>query len=182
MLYLIYILIGLAFLHFVYEAILAPSFRLNLRFKLFAVRDDLRWLRAEREIPDEIFRSLQNGLNNSIRLLPRTDLATVWRAHRVISRDPKLKSLRDKQWEALQTQLDETTRPLFKRCASLFVSALVVNNGMIVILLLPVAMLTVIGLSLGILTTVSIKSLMDVMLIPENQIDNVVPADYPATI
>ena len=42
----IFILIALAALHFVYESILAPSFRLSIRFKLFALSDLACWMIA----------------------------------------------------------------------------------------------------------------------------------------
>ncbi|MEO7796391.1 MAG: hypothetical protein ABIY47_01555 [Opitutaceae bacterium] len=47
---MVYSIIALGFLaawHFVYEGILAPSYRLKIRFKLFALRDRLRTLRME---------------------------------------------------------------------------------------------------------------------------------------
>ena len=43
----ILVLLALAVFHFVYESILAPSLRLSLRFRLFALRDEARQLKIE---------------------------------------------------------------------------------------------------------------------------------------
>ncbi|MGH8330614.1 MAG: hypothetical protein ACRER3_22985, partial [Pseudomonas fluorescens] len=55
----------LAFVHFVFESILAPSFRLKLRFEIFALRDELRLLKIECEssLHDKHFEYLQSSLN-----------------------------------------------------------------------------------------------------------------------
>jgi hypothetical protein len=37
----------LALAHFIYESILAPSWRLSLRFRLFSLRDEVRALEAD---------------------------------------------------------------------------------------------------------------------------------------
>jgi hypothetical protein len=61
-------LIALAALHFVYESILAPSFRLSLRFKLFVLRDEVRQLKIDcaSSLNDRHFDFLQDSINNLI--------------------------------------------------------------------------------------------------------------------
>src|SRR4051812_36208931 len=65
------ILVLFAFAHFVYEAIIAPSRRLEQRCKLFVERDRLRTLAiANPEILDEeTFEALHNRINSSIALV-----------------------------------------------------------------------------------------------------------------
>jgi hypothetical protein len=74
----ILILIALAALHFVYESILAPSFRLSLRFKLFILRDEVRQLKIDcaSSLGDKHFNYLQDSINNLISNLNRFDMAT----------------------------------------------------------------------------------------------------------
>jgi hypothetical protein len=43
----IIIFLALTVFHFVYESILAPSFRLSLRFRLFVLGDEVRKLKIE---------------------------------------------------------------------------------------------------------------------------------------
>lgn len=75
--YLIFAVVLLAIWHWVYEAILVPSFRLELRFKLFKLRDEVRALKISHgeNLDDRHFHYLQDGINNAIRLLPRLDVA-----------------------------------------------------------------------------------------------------------
>jgi hypothetical protein len=63
-----YILIAIGFIglwHFVYEAILLPSMRQNLRFQVFALRDRLRTLKAEhpKQCEDAPFHMLDQSLS-----------------------------------------------------------------------------------------------------------------------
>ncbi len=75
-----YILLALAIIHFIYEGIIAPSMRLHYRYRLFTLRDELRFLKATHkdELPDEVFILLQNILNNSITLLHRVNFVAVY--------------------------------------------------------------------------------------------------------
>ncbi len=179
MVYLIYTILALAFLHFVYEGILVPSFRLKLRFELFKLRDQLRNLKANHSevVPDDIFRSLQNGINNSLKLLPRTDVVTVLNAHRKIANDPKLSQLRDKQFRKFNENLNEHTRPIFEQCSRLFLLTVFVNNGMLALYLLPVFLFLLICLFIGSKALRSLTKFMDIVFMPENQVDNIIPAD-----
>lgn len=64
----------LAAFHIIYEMTLAPSFRYILRFRLFAIRDRLRWLRLEHghQLDADVFsyvdESLTWQMNNHHRL------------------------------------------------------------------------------------------------------------------
>ena len=179
MVYLIYILISLAFLHFIYEGIIAPSLRLKLRYELFRLRDGLRRLKVDEPetVTDQSFRALQEVINNSLKILHHADIVTVWQAHQKIARDPKLARMRDKRWRMLQEELNHITQPIYRRQTRLFALALLVNNGMLVLYLLPVVIVLLLCVLLGSVTGTVIRSLMDILYIPENQIDNVVPAD-----
>jgi hypothetical protein len=77
--YLIFGFIALAIWHWWYEAVLAPSLRLDCRFKLFKLRDEARELkmRLGERLDDRHFHYLQDSINNAIGLLPRMDIAMV---------------------------------------------------------------------------------------------------------
>jgi hypothetical protein len=64
----IIVLLALAVFHFVHESILAPSFRLSLRFRLFVLRDEVRQLKIEcaESLNDEHFVFLQDSINGLI--------------------------------------------------------------------------------------------------------------------
>jgi hypothetical protein len=95
----IFILIALAALHFVYESILAPSFRLSLRFRLFVLRDEVRQLKIDcaGSLSDEHFDFLQDSINNLISNLNRFDMATFVGVVLESKRDPSfLKSAEER--------------------------------------------------------------------------------------
>jgi hypothetical protein len=73
----IVILLALAVFHFAYEAILAPSLRLSLRFRLFVLRDEVRRLKIEclESLNDNHFVFLQGSINGLISMLHRVDMA-----------------------------------------------------------------------------------------------------------
>jgi hypothetical protein len=95
----IFILIALAALHFVYETILAPSFRLSLRFKLFVLRDEVRQLKIDcaGSLSDKHFDFLEDSINNLISNLNRFDMATFVGVQLESKKDPSfLKSAEER--------------------------------------------------------------------------------------
>ena len=93
MTYAMMTLMLLAVLHFIHESILAPSFRLQLRYQLFELRDRLRALKIShpREFDDKHFHYLQDSLNALIGSLSRLDVVTVAGVIAAIEREPHLK-------------------------------------------------------------------------------------------
>ena len=91
-----YVIFGLALLalfHFVYEAILAPSFRMKLHFELCALRDDLRrlnWTRG-RELTRENYAYLDDALLCLDSMLHRFDVGTLTAVRQELARNPELK-------------------------------------------------------------------------------------------
>ena len=67
-------------MHFIYESIILPSIRLSLRFKLFALRDQLRRMVMQGTASDEVFRIQQSSINNAINMLSWADQAMISRA------------------------------------------------------------------------------------------------------
>jgi hypothetical protein len=91
--YILATLVVLTLIHFIYEGILAPSFRANLRLNLFTLRDRLRKLKMEKrhEISDEVFRDLQGSLNFAATRLNQVDLRLLKNARDAFERDKKLR-------------------------------------------------------------------------------------------
>jgi hypothetical protein len=78
-------------LHFVWESILAPSLRLNLRFELFALRDKLRNLKlSQPNLTDEAFRSVEDGIHSSLRILYDIDIPLLLHCDALVKKDIKL--------------------------------------------------------------------------------------------
>ena len=70
---LIMILLLFALFHFVYEGMIAPTERQHIRYKLFALRDELRMIKIDEgyRFPNEIFEEMENTINTGINLVPR---------------------------------------------------------------------------------------------------------------
>jgi hypothetical protein len=147
MTYLISTIFILAILHFVWEAILAPSFRLELRFKLFALRDEVRWLKIEHRdaLDDKHFRYLHDSINIALHFLNRIDFVTIAASEREYARNPEFK----KRVEARQILLDDCSiaeaRSLRYRSCLIVGQAFLVNVGGWLIYLAPILVLMAIG-------------------------------------
>jgi hypothetical protein len=135
-----------ALCHFVYESILAPSFRLELRFELFELRDEVRLLKINNlssngpEFVDEHYGYLQDSINALICILYRYDLAAIWTITDQINRDEALRQ----RVEARARLLDDCELPavlsMRKRQLIIAAKALAVNSGPMLLLLLAPAL------------------------------------------
>src|SRR5687767_577256 len=93
MAYLLAVLVLLSIIHFVYESIIAPSLRLSLRYKLFALRDEIRELKMAygNLFADRHFHYMQDSLNALLSVLDRFDLAALIAVGRELKQDPELR-------------------------------------------------------------------------------------------
>lgn len=132
------LIILLAFLHFVYESIIAPSARLRLRFRLFALRDKLRWLRIKQGCNEEEFRYLDAAMNNVIRILHRFDIASVNRSAHIIQADPALKGRVEKRIAVIEQSSCVEFQQLNKELLRIARQAIIVNNGACFFYLFPI--------------------------------------------
>lgn len=146
MTYLIFGLVCAALCHFVYESILAPSLRLELRFELFKLRDEIRRLKIadlssrEPEFADGHYGYLQDSINALIGILYRYDLAAIWAITGQINRDEALR----RRVEATARLLDDCELPAVRavrtRQLNIAAKALAVNSGPMLLLLLAPAL------------------------------------------
>ena len=129
-----YVLLTMLFLvvyHFVFESIVAPSWRLSIRYRLFALRDELRMLKIEHgdKLDNKHFHHLQDSINSIIYLLPKIEVTMVAHIKQSIDRDVELK----KRLEARQKILDDCAFPLMvdirQRSINLTIEALAANSA-----------------------------------------------------
>jgi len=140
--YMILGLLIMASVHFIYEGILAPSFRLKLRFELFSLRDELRQLKIDcaQSLSDKHFDYLQDSLNGLIAVLHRYDAGTLAAVEHELRTNPELRA----DIEARVRILDDCNIPRARtiRNRSLWIAgkALATNNGAWFCYLLPLAL------------------------------------------
>ena len=81
----------LAILHFIYEAIILPTIRWNLRNELFSLRDKLRNVVINKEQYDPAtFELAHSGINHFINRLHHLDLGFQFKIFQVIKRKPRV--------------------------------------------------------------------------------------------
>jgi hypothetical protein len=139
---LIYLVSGVFFLtllHFIYESILAPSFRLHLRFQLFRLRDELRNLKIDRTgLDDRHFYYLQDSINTLIANLARFDAATLARIEAELRRNSGLRQRSTARSKVMDDCDVAEARLIRRKCNQIGAAALVVNSGGWAIYVVPV--------------------------------------------
>jgi hypothetical protein len=75
-------------LHFIYENIILPGIRQDLRFRLFALRDELRNLKAvDTRVDEEAFTALDEGISRQIRNQHQITISLMKDAERLYKED-----------------------------------------------------------------------------------------------
>lgn len=123
----------LSLVHLVYESILAPWWRLSLRYKLFVLRDELRNLKIESgdALDDKHFRYLQDSINTMIKYLARYDVASLVSAELNYRQDPQFR----REVAARSSFLDDCNIPkareLRQRSVRIAGEVIAINSGML---------------------------------------------------
>jgi hypothetical protein len=143
----IVILIALAALHFVYESILAPSFRLSLRFRLFILRDEVRQLKIDcaDSLSDNHFDFLQDSINNLITNLNRFDMATFLGVELESKKDPSFLKSAQERSRMLDDCSIPRAREIRRQSFRIISAAIVINSGALLLLIFAPIITTIIG-------------------------------------
>jgi hypothetical protein len=139
---LIFTLCFIAAYHFIYEGILAPSFRLELRFELFRLRDEVRQLKIESSdaLLDKHFNYLQDSINALISFLYKFDFATLLLAEAESRRNPAFKKRVEERARILDDCNIQRARDIRKKSLVIAAKALVINSGACILYLIPIAL------------------------------------------
>ena len=168
MTFLIYALVIVTVWHFLWEAILAPSFRLRLRYDLFHLRDELRWIyhRKPNGTDKEVFRYLQGSVNSVIRLLPGIDFSLRFMVERAIAKDEQLRERIKKRRKRIHACGNLEVRQLEGRIERAARLAFIVNTGGWLIYLVPLA---IAFLCFDAVT----RFVRDALLLPESELQRI---------
>jgi hypothetical protein len=135
-----FILVALAVFHFIYEGILAPSYKFTARLKLFRLRDELRLIKIENPetLTDELFSEIQETLNRQIHYFDRFNVVNVIRAYKSIKGDAELDQ---RVWifnEWLKDCPIPEVREIHTKSMALFWETVAINNGGLIAISLPI--------------------------------------------
>lgn len=140
------ILIVLSFLaigHFIYEAIIAPSLRLSVRFDLFALRDELRALKIEQgdALSNKHFEYLQDSINAIVLMLPRFDAGMLNSMNKELENNKELEAKVEARVKVLDDCVTPSVSKIREKSLRLAYAAFAINTGMLFLFLLPLIML-----------------------------------------
>lgn len=126
--------------NYVLEAGIAPSERLQLRFRLFALRDRLRDLKMQNpELSDEVFDLVQDELNCGIYLLPLISATLMAKAKNGIANDESWRSRIKKRRHLLETCGNDEVRRIDAESTEVLRDALAINSiGWMIYILPPI--------------------------------------------
>jgi hypothetical protein len=136
------ILFVMAGLHFIYEGIILPSIRLELRHKLYALRDKLRRLKIEdQNLPDEVFMNLQDSINGLLNILPLINITFFRRLVREIYSNRDLQKRMDQRVQLYQSINSTEVNGILSALDKTWMYALVLNCMVAILYLLPLFLL-----------------------------------------
>lgn len=131
----------LALWHFVYESILAPSWRMRLRNQLFACRDELRCIRIEDdELPQEVFLCLQQMLNNAILYLHAIRPSTLHELKSEIESNAGLRRLVANRRKIIADCGIQEIQQIDRKVTMIISEAFVANAGGWLVYMVPIAL------------------------------------------
>jgi hypothetical protein len=137
--YVLFGLVVLALLHFVYESILAPSFRMKLHFELDALREELRRSKENRgqELTPGDYANLDEAAVCLDSMLHRFDLGTLSAVRQALTRDPELRREVAQRRKALDGCSRAEVIEIRERLVDIASRALLVNHGAWCIYIVP---------------------------------------------
>jgi len=139
------ILFVLALFHFIYESILLPSFRLESRYKLFQLRDELRGLKNDEEngIEDDVFFLLEDTVNITINRLPYFNLSTGIEANREYKENKEFQKRVEKRKKTLESCENKRVFQVNKKLLDISALAFILNSGGWMYILIPIFLVLV---------------------------------------
>ncbi len=129
--WLIFAAIVFSVLHFIYEGVIAPSLRMHFRYRLFAIRDELRneLTSFPQHLHDEAYSELQEGINRAIAAMAQVHVSTIIRGRRWLKNNPQAAKEIENRRKRMNRCADPTFKRLREQFSSMFVWVLLVNSG-----------------------------------------------------
>ena len=169
----ILIILGLAIVHFVYEGLVLPTFRLHLRYRLFALRDRLRQLKTkeDNQLDADSYRYLQEALNVMIAFLYRFDFWAALEANSWFRKHPDLQKRAEARIAALNNCNNQEFKKIMHDSFVISCCVLVFNSAGFICLLSGPITIYVIAKGLRRVWALIKSRAMNVFYIPERESD-----------
>ena len=147
MTFLFFLFVALVIFHFIYDGIIAPSLRYEIRLQLFEMRDKVRSLKIEHgnQFNDFLFEELQSDINKQIRYLHNITVFGVFETIRLL-KDNKEVENKAYEFEKLIYECELTeVKIIYDQSAKKFALAFIANAGGWVIYTIPFVFLLLAG-------------------------------------
>lgn len=133
------ILFIFAMFHFIYESILSPMFRMEIRYKLFETRDKLRNFKLQNinACDDETFDLLDDYASKTINMLPLYNFSNLYFASKVKGDEKLLKEV-SKHSELIKNSKFDELKKIDKEITRAAVKSLIVNSGGWIYIIVPI--------------------------------------------
>ncbi len=165
----LFIFFTIGIFHLIYQSLLLPTIRLNLRFKLFSLRDELRLLKHQKgdDLDDKVVYDLQKTINKNINNLAYIDFSTIYKTNKYFEENPKLNSKIEIRKNYLDSSPVSEVKTIYKENVKLFLLTIAANSGGWIIYIIPAIIIA--------LTFNSIKNLVrKLVFVPEYDLDKIV--------
>lgn len=140
--FLLFALAIIALWHFLYEGIVAPSIRMHLRNRLFALRDELRAAKATAAIDphdEPAFWFVHDGINSFLNRLPALTVSNLARLKRARDSDPNLRASFEDHLDKVLNAKSPAITSIFNRTNDVIQTAMITNAGGWFIYVVPIA-------------------------------------------
>jgi hypothetical protein len=137
--FLFLLLFTLALFHWAYESALAPSFRLGARYKLFALRDELRQFSRQHgvQLDRKAIAVLEGSINGAIEYMRSIDFAFVWAFRERCASDQSFRDRTEDRTSLVESYRDPEFQTLRYRYEKLFGKVMAINSGAWFVYLVP---------------------------------------------
>lgn len=168
--YILLLVTFLAIIHFIYEAIIAPSMRFKARLDLFRLRDELRSMKIKHgdTLDDKHFNYLQDSINSTINMIPRFELMTISMMMVALKKDSYLEKKLQERLKVLDDCVIPDVIEIRKRSMDIALRAYFINSGMWFCYLLPIA------ISLGLYKALKDK-IRSIISLPIHGLEKIAP-------
>lgn len=137
---LIFILFVLALFHWAYESAIAPSWRLGIRYKLFALRDELRNFAAQEgvQLDHAAVATLEESINSATHYMREINFGLFYSFTTRYKNDDSFRRRVDHRRSVVEGYEDPEFCDIRKRYEHIFREVNVVNSGGWFIYLIPI--------------------------------------------
>ena len=181
---LMLIVFGLTFFHLILESTILPTFRNEIKYGLFAQRDQLRRLRLKYgdELSDAVYSDIQHSINVLVNILPLLDRSTIDRVNKDLKTNPELEKKVNERVELLNSCKIEEVKDINQKITNYAFTAILVNSISFSIYLTPLILLALlIILAVGFFSDLKnlFRSRINLALhSPQEEIEKMVPVYF----